>query len=371
MISVCEPMLAGNEEKYVLDCLKTNWISSGGSYLKKFEEGFSRYCGVQYGIAVCNGTVALHLAYAALGIGPGDEVIMPTLTISSTVFAALYCGAKPVFVDVQPDTWNMDPVQVEAKITKRTKAIVPVHMYGHPCDMDAILRIARKHRVAVIEDAAQAHGAEYKGRKAGSFGKLSCFSFYSNKIVTCGEGGMVVTDDARLAQKCQSLKNLAFLKERRFFHKEIGFNYRMTNIQAAIGLAQLEQIDGMIARRRKNAHLYNQLLSQIPGLSLPVECPDVQNVYWMYGVVVKPSFGMHRDELMQKLLDKGIETRTFFIPMHNQPVLKKAGCADGKKYPVAERLGRQGFYLPSGSGLKSQEIEYIVQCLKAIKQGRA
>jgi len=369
MIPVCEPLLAGNEQKYVLDCLKTNWISSGGSYLKKFEEGFSRYCGVRHGIGVCNGTVALHLAVAALGVGPGDEVIMPTLTIASTVFAALYGGAKPVFVDVQPDTWNMDPAQLEAKITRKTRAIVPVHMYGHPCDMDAIMRVARKHRIAVIEDAAQAHGAQYKGRRIGSFGKLSCFSFYSNKIITCGEGGMVLTDDDKLAEKCRSLKNLSFLKERRFFHKDIGFNYRMTNLQAAIGLAQLEQIDEMIARRRRNARLYNELLSGIEGLVLATERPDVRNVYWMYGVVVKPSFGLKRDYLMKKLLDKGIETRTFFIPMHNQPVLKKAGCADRKKYPVSQMLGRCGFYLPSGSGLTQAQIEYVAGCIKKIRSG--
>ena len=290
MIPVCEPLLAGNEQKYVLDCLKTNWISSGGVYLQKFEEGFSRYCGVKHGIAVCNGSVALHLAYAALGIGPGDEVIMPTLTIASTVFAALYCGAKVVFVDVQPDTWNMDPAQLESKITKRTKAIVPVHMYGHPCDMDAILRIARKHRLAVIEDAAEAHGAKYKGRMAGSFGKLSCFSFYSNKIITCGEGGMVVTDDDWLAEKCRSLKNLSFLKERRFFHKDIGFNYRMTNIQAAIGTAQLEIAGALLKRRRENARLYSEMLSGVKGLALPAEREGCRNAYWMYGLVVERGF---------------------------------------------------------------------------------
>jgi len=367
MIPVCEPLLAGNERKYVLDCLDTNWISSGGPYLKRFEDDFARYCGVKHGIGVCNGTVALHLACAALGLGPGDEVIMPALTIASTVFAALYCGARPVFVDVQPDTWNMDPAQLEAKITKNTRAIMPVHMYGHPCDMDEIMRVARKHRLAIIEDAAQAHGAKYKGRMAGSFGKLACFSFYSNKIVTCGEGGMVVTDDDKLAEKCRSLKNLAFLKERRFFHKDIGFNYRMTNIQAAIGLAQLEQVEDMIERRRRNAHLYNQLLSGAKGLTLPAERPDVRNVHWMYGVVVDKTFGVGRDTVMKKLFKKGIKTRTFFIPMHDQPVLKKAGIIDRGKYPVSERLGRDGFYLPSGSGLKPAEIRYIAKCLKAIR----
>jgi perosamine synthetase len=368
MIPVCEPLLGGNEEKYVLDCLKSNWISSGGSYLKKFEEGFAEYCGVKHGIAVCNGTVALHLAYAALGIRPDDEVIMPTLTISSTVFATMYCGAKPVFVDVEADTWNMNPAQLEKKITKKTKAIVPVHMYGHPCDMDSIMSIARRHRIAVIEDAAEAHGAQYKDKMVGSFGKLSCFSFYSNKIITCGEGGMVLTNDDKLAAKCRAMKNLSFLPEKRFWHKDIGFNYRMTNIQAAIGLAQLEQIDEMITRRRYNASLYNQALSGIGGLVLPTERPDVRNVYWMYGIIVDKSFGISRDVLMKKLSDKGIETRTFFIPMHNQPVLKKRGIADKGKYPISKRLGRDGFYLPSGSGLRPKDIEYITDVLKAIKK---
>jgi len=266
MIPVCVPSLKGNEKKYVNDCLSTNWISSAGKYVELFEQKFSRYCDTRHGIATTNGTTALHLAMAACGIGPGDEVIMPTFTIASPAFAALYGGAKPVFVDAQPDTWNIDPDQIEARITRKTKAIVPVHIYGHPCDMAPIMRIARKHKLLVIEDAAEAHGATYKGKKVGSFGHAACFSFYGNKIITCGEGGMVVTNDARIARRCRSLKDLSFQKKRRFWHEDLGFNYRMTNIQAAIGLAQLEKITAYIKSRRDNARLYNSYLDQIPGI---------------------------------------------------------------------------------------------------------
>lgn len=368
MIHVCEPMLAGNEEKYVVDCLRTNWISSGGVYLKKFEEGFSRYCGVQYGVAACNGTAALHLSLAALGIGPGDEVIVPDFSIVSTAFAVLYCGAKPVCVDSEEDTGNIDPKGIEAHVTSRTKAIIPVHMYGHPCDMDAIMKIARKHKLFVVEDVAEAHGAQYKGRRVGSFADVACFSFYSNKIITTGEGGMVLTRSKQIADRCQSLKNLSFGKKVRFRHGAIGFNYRMTNIQAAIGLAQLEQIDQMIERRRKNAQLYNQYLRGIEGLILPVERPDCINVFWMYGLRVEKSFGMSRDKLMVKLAEQGIETRTFFLGMHTQPILRKKGIALGK-YPVSKQWGQTGFYLPSASNLKEDQIAFIVEKLRRLRRG--
>ena len=250
MIPVCTPLLNGNEKKYVNDCLKTKWISSGAKYVQRFEDQFSRYCGKKYGIATTNGTTALHLALVAAGIGFGDEVIMPTFTIASPAFAALYCGAKPVFVDIEPDTWNIDPKAIEERITKKTKAIIPVHIYGHPCDMTDIMRIARKYNLIVIEDAAEAHGAEYKGKRIGSLGRLSCFSFYGNKVITCGEGGMIVTSDKKIADRCRRLKNLGFLKEKRYWHEELGFNYRMTNIQAALGLAQFEQIERYIKMRR-------------------------------------------------------------------------------------------------------------------------
>jgi perosamine synthetase len=367
MIPVCIPLLGENEKKYLIDCIDSNWISSAGKYIKAFEEQFSRYCGCEYGSAVTNGTTALHLAVAALDLGPGDEIIMPSFAIASTAFAALYCGAKPVFVDSEPDTWNIDVTQIEKKITKRTKAIMPVHTYGHPCDMDAIRFLAKKYKLAVIEDAAEAHGAEYKGRKVGGLGDIACFSFYGNKIITCGEGGMVVTNNKKLHERCQRLKNLAFLPKR-YWHEELGFNFRMTNLQAAVGLAQFENIDRFVAMRRHNAHSYNALLKDIPGITLPVERSGYKNVYWMYSILIGRKFGISRDELMTKLMEKGIETRTFFIPLHNQPIMKKMKCASKADFSVANRLGRQGLYLPSGSGLKQAEIELISQTIRDIQK---
>jgi len=293
---------------------------------------------------------------------------MPSFSIASTAFAAIYCGAKPVFVDSQPDTWNIDPKKIEQKITNRTKVIIPVHTYGHPCDMKAIMRIARKHKLIVVEDAAEAHGAEYCGKKVGGIGDIGVFSFYGNKIITCGEGGMIVTNKKRWAERSRCLKNLSFLENKRFWHKEIGFNYRMTNMQAALGLAQLEQIENMVERRRRNAAIYNSLLKNIPGLTLPVERPEVKNVYWMYSILVDKDFGTNRTQLMGQLKKMGIENRTFFIPMHQQPVLKKMGITSKERYPVAEDVAKQGLYLPSGSGLKKKEIEYICDCIRNMRR---
>lgn len=371
MIPVCTPLLGKKEERYVLDCVRTNWISSSGKYIKLFEDAFSRYCGKKYGIAATNGTTALHLALAALRIGPGDEVIMPSFTIASTAFAVMYCGAKPVFVDSEPDTWNMDPELLTAKITKRTKVVLPVHIYGHPCEMSAIMAVARRHDLCVLEDAAESHGAEYEGRKVGGIGDIGCFSFYGNKIITCGEGGMVVTNDRKIADRCRSLKNLAFLETKRFWHKEIGFNYRMTNMQAALGLAQFERIEELISRRRRNAALYSALLSGVEGLTLPVERPNVKNVYWMYAILVGKDFGVSRGELIKRLKEKGIEPRTFFIPLHNQPFLKKACRTTKERFPVAEDISRRGLYLPSGGGLRKSEIEYVCDCIRTIRGGAA
>jgi perosamine synthetase len=364
MIPVCTPLLSGREKEYVNDCLRTNWISSAGKYVQLFEERFSRYCGARYGIATTNGTTALHLALAAVGIGKGDEVIMPTFTIASPAFAAIYCGAKPVFVDSEPDTWNINPQKIEQTITKKTKAIIPVHIYGHPCDMAAIMRIARKYGLLVIEDAAEAHGAEYKGKKAGGIGHMGCFSFYGNKIITCGEGGMVVTGIKKIADRCRRLKDLGFLRERRYWHEELAFNYRMTNIQAALGLAQFEKIDQYIKMRRDNAFRYNALLKNIPGIVLPVERPDVKNVYWMYGIILEKELKISARALMETLRTKGVETRTFFLPLHNQPVFKKLGCASRARYLVAETIAARGLYLPSGSGLKKTESVYICECIR-------
>lgn len=368
MINVCTPLLGRKELKYLETCIRENYISSSGRFLNQFEDSFSAYCGAKQGIATTNGTAALHLALSAAGIQKGDEVIMPSFTICSTAFAAIYCGAKPVFVDSEPDTWNIDPQKIESKITRRTKAILPVHIYGHPCEMKSIMKIAKKHGLTVIEDAAEAHGAEYEGKKVGGIGHIGCFSFYSNKIITCGEGGMVVTNNQRIADICRRRRNLSFIAAKRFLHKEIGFNYRMTNLQAALGLAQFEQIDAMIKRRRRNAMLYNGILKEVPGIQLPVERKNVKNVYWMYSILIHKEFGISRDELAKKLWDHGIETRTFFVPMHRQPILRKMGYTSKERFPVSDDIARKGLYLPSGSGLKKSQIKRICDVIRKVQR---
>ncbi len=363
IIPVCEPTLGGNEMKYVQQAIETNWISSAGRFIRDFEARFAEICGVQYGIACANGTVAMHLAMATLGLEPGDEVIIPTFTMIATANAVTYCGAKPVLVDMEPDYWQMDINQVEAKITPRTKAIVPVHIYGHPTDMDPLMALAEKHGLMVIEDAAEAHGAEYKGRGTGGLGHAAGFSFYGNKIITTGEGGMVTTNNRELAQLAWNLRDHAFSHERHFWHKFVGFNYRMTNLQAAVGLAQVEQLDGFVAARRRNAAEYNCRLHGIPGIRTPAEAPWAKNVYWMYGIMVdEAEYGMSRDALRRVLADHGIETRTFFIPMHCQPVYWQQ--FKGERYPVAEDLCKRGFYLPSASSLSLDEIEYVTGVIR-------
>ena len=363
IIPVCEPTLGGNEMKYVQQAIETNWISSAGRFIRDFEARFAEICGVKYGIACANGTVAMHLAMATLGLEPGDEVIIPTFTMIATANAVTYCGAKPVLVDMEPGYWQMDLNQVEARITPRTKAIVPVHIYGHPTDMDPLMALAEKHGIMVIEDAAEAHGAEYKGRRTGGLGHAAGFSFYGNKIITTGEGGMVTTNDRELAQLAWNLRDHAFSHERHFWHKFVGFNYRMTNLQAAVGLAQVEQLDGFVAARRRNAAEYNCRLHGIPGIRTPAEAPWAKNVYWMYGIMVdEAAYGMGRDALRRVLADHGIETRTFFIPMHCQPVYWQQ--FKGERYPVAEDLCKRGFYLPSASSLSIDEIEYVADVIR-------
>lgn len=363
IIPVCEPTLGGNEMKYVQQAIETNWISSAGRFIREFEARFAEACGVQYGIACANGTVAMHLAMATLGLEPGDEVIIPTFTMIATANAVTYCGAKLVLVDMEPEYWQMDLNQVEDKITPRTKAIVPVHIYGHPTDMDPLMALAEKHGLTVIEDAAEAHGAEYKGRRTGGLGHAAGFSFYGNKIITTGEGGMVTTNDRELARLAWNLRDHAFSRERHFWHKYIGFNYRMTNLQAAVGLAQVEQLDAFVAARRRNAAEYTRRLQDIPGIRTPSEAPWAKNVYWMYGILVdEAEYGMNRDQLRRVLAEHGIETRTFFIPMHCQPVYWKQ--FRGERYPVAEDLCKRGFYLPSASSLRIEEIEYITRVIR-------
>jgi len=308
---------------------------------------------------VANGTVALHLALEALGIKPGDEVIVPALTFIATANAVKYVGAKPVFIDSEPRTWNIDPERIKEKITKKTKAIMPVHLYGHPCDMGIINEIAEKHDLKVIEDAAEAHGAEYKGKKVGSLSDVSCFSFYGNKILTTGEGGMCLTNDEKIAEKIEQLKDHGMSKERRYYHPQLGYNYRLTNIQAAIGLAQLERIEQTIDTKRRNAKTYNSLLKNVKGITLPVEEPWAKNVYWMYSILVERGYKLRRDELIGKLKKEGIDTRPFFIPLHKMPYLD-----EGLKFPIAEELGEKGINLPSSVKLTKEQIEEITSFIK-------
>ena len=363
IIPVCEPTLRGNELKYVQQAVETNWISSAGSFIRDFEAQFAAYCGTQYGIACANGTVAMHLALATLGLEPGDEVILPTFTMIATINAVTYCGATPVLVDSEPTYWQMDVEQVAAKITPRTKAILPVHTYGHPVDMDALNEIACRHGVLVIEDAAESHGAEYKGRRTGGLGAAAGFSFYGNKIITTGEGGMITTNDKEIAQLAWNLRDHAFSHERHFWHKFVGYNYRMTNLQAALGLAQVEQLDDLVAARRRNAAHYTRLLSAVPGITTPPEAPWAKNVFWMYGILVdEQAYGMNRDQLRRVLAENGVETRTFFIPMHCQPIYWQT--FKGQRFPAAERLCRDGFYLPSASSLSANEIDYIAGVIR-------
>ena len=370
-IPVCEPLLCGRELEYVTNCLKGNWISSRGHYVDEFESRFARYCGCEHGISTTSGTTALHLALAALKIGSGDEVIVPAFTMAATVFAVLYTGATPVLVDADPETWTMDVRQIEAKVTSRTRAAVPVHIYGQPCDMDSIVAMAERYGFDIIEDAAEAHGAEYHGKKVGSFGRMGCFSFYANKIITTGEGGMVVTNDEEVADLARRLRDGGHSTEERFLHSHVGFNYRMTNIQAAIGLAQMEQVNELVEMRRRNAHRYDKLLRDVPGVTLPSEGPSVKNVHWMYGILVEESeFGLSRDALMAALAREGVETRRFFHPMHRQPAFLDLGLFEGEDYPVADMLSERGLYLPSGSGLSETQIGQVCHSLKKAQRQR-
>ena len=361
-IPVCEPRLAGNELEYVEDCIKTGWISSAGKYIDRFEEGFSAYCGRKYGIAVSNGTVALQLAVAALDLPRDSEIIMPSFTIISCAMAAVYNGLKPVFVDADPETWCMDVRQIEEKINKNTSAIMVVHIYGHPVDMDPVLELVEKYNLRIIEDAAEAHGAEYKGGKCGSFGDISCFSFYANKIITTGEGGMVLTDNEDLAERCRSLRNLSFKKEKRFYHTELGFNFRMTNIQAAIGLAQLENINKAIEKKIWIGKLYNNLLRDVPYLQLPAEKEWAKNVYWMYGVVLDEKVGITAEKFAAKLKSRGVETRPFFFGLHEQPVIEKDRPIE--RLVVTEHISKFGLYLPSGLALDENQVKTVVEKVK-------
>ncbi len=369
MIRVCEPVIGNKEMENVMECLKTNWISSKGRFIDEFERGFAKLVNAKHGITTTNGTTALHLAVEACGIKRGDEVIIPSFTMISTAFSTAYAGAKPVLVDSELETWNMDVSKIQEKITKKTKAIMPVHTYGHPVDMDPILELAEDHNLKVIEDAAEAHGAEYKGKIVGCLGDAGCFSFYANKIITTGEGGIVVTNDDKFAERASFLKDLAFPrgKGRVYLHDEIGFNYRLSNIHAAIGAAQLEKFDQHVEIKRRMGRLYNSLLKDVSGITLPPEKPWAKNVFWMYGMLVEDDFGVSREKLMERLEKRGIETRMFFIPISRQPAFTKLGLFKNEKYPIADELSRKGLYLPSGLGLTEDEIKTVCEAIKDIQ----
>ena len=359
MIPVFEPFTDESEIAYVTDALKKGEISgSFGTYLKRFEEEFAAYVGCKHGIAVTSGTTALHLAVDAAGIGAGDEVLVSASTNIATALGVLHNGALPVPVDSENTTWNLDLSLIETLITPKTKAIIPVHLFGHPVDMDALMAIAQKHKLLVIEDCAESHGATVRGRMTGSFGDMNCFSFYANKVITTGEGGMVTTNDDALAEKLRLLRNLAFTKPR-FRHEVAGYNFRMTGYQAAMGLAQLHKIDKIIAEKRRVAATYNEYLCDLPGLQLPVELDWAKNVYWMYALTIGPEFGISRDELMAKLQERGIETRTFFCPMNQQPCLETLPGFRAVPCPVADSLWQTGLYLPSAPSLSQATIKHI------------
>lgn len=365
-LPVNTPDLSGQELKYVSEAVETGWISSMGPRVKEFEDLFASYHGVKEAVAVSSGTAALHICCVSLGIGPGDEVILPTFTMVASAFAVMYTGATPVFVDCEMDTWNMDIEDLKKKITAKTKAIMPVHIYGLPCNMPAIMTLAEERGIAVMEDAAEAHGAKVHGQLAGTFGKVNAFSFYANKIITTGEGGMVLTNDQDLADHLRTIKDLSHDPAERFSHLELSFNYRMTNLQAALGVAQMERIDEFLVKKRHMAKTYQEGFSKIEGITLPVEPEGYENVYWMYGILIDESFGLSRDEVMKKLGEKGIGTRSFFKPMHLQPAIHNKGVPLPDSLPVSEEIGRRGLYVPSGLALKDEDMKRVVQAMKDI-----
>lgn len=366
MIPVNEPLLGGRALQYVTECIRTGWVSSEGRFIREFEEAWSSYCGMPYGVAVSNGSTALELAVACLDLRPGDEVILPTFTIISCAQAVIAAGAVPVLVDSDPRTWCMDVQDVECKITRRTRAIMPVHMYGHPVDMGVISRLARQRDLWVVEDAAEAHGAEFKGRKVGGIGDLGCFSFYANKILTTGEGGMVLAKRKDQAERIRSLRNLCFQRRRRFYHSEWGHNYRLTNLQAAVGLSQVERIDEHLRRKRWLGQAYNERLGQLSQIALPVEEPWARNVYWMYGVVLSDDMKYDAVEFANRLRSLGVDTRPFFLGMHEQPVFLRRGLFRRDRHPVAERLARRGLYLPSGLTMDEAKVERVCKAVRKV-----
>jgi perosamine synthetase len=361
MIPVASPVFMGNEKTYLTECIDSGWISSNGRFIKTFEENFAQFCGTQYALSCANGTVALHLALLAFDVQPGDEILLPTLTYVASANAVTYCGARPVFIDSEAETGNLDPALIEPKITEKTKGIIVVHLYGHPVDMDAVSSIAKKHGLFVIEDAAEAHGATYKERMIGTLGDIATFSFYGNKIITTGEGGMVVTSNQQLAEKMLLLKGQGMDPQKRYWFPVVGYNYRMTNMQAAIGLAQLENISWHLEKRKEIARIYSQYLDHLKEfVILPVEKSWANHAFWMYSIILKDHLDGHRDQMMTFLAEQGIETRPFFYPMHQLPMYQESPDL----YPVAETLSRQGMNLPTHGLLQEADIAYIAQSIE-------
>jgi len=351
-IPIYQPDLSGNEKKYVNECLDTSWISSRGRFVTEFEQRFSEFIDVEHSASVCNGTVALHLALLALGIGPGDEVIVPTLTYIASVNAIAYTGATPVFADSVRSTWQLDPEDVRRHITPRTKAIMPVHLYGQSCDMDALMAIAKEHRLFIVEDCAEAFGTTYKGRHVGTFGDISTFSFFGNKTITTGEGGMVVSNDKTLIERARHLKGQGLAAHREYWHDVVGYNYRMTNIEAAIGLAQLERANEFIDRKRELARLYAKGLAQLP-VEIHAEAADTRHSYWMFSILVAhPDL---REPLRTHLANAGIETRPLFYPAHTMPMYAR----NYRKHRVAEDLAWRGINLPSWPGMSAAQVDTV------------
>jgi len=361
MISVNVPTIENDDIQALISAVSEGWISSSGPYVQEFEEKWAQYCGRRYGVAVSNGTNALELAVAALDLPMGAEVIVPSFTIISCAVAIVRAGLKPVFVDCLPDTWTINPALIEEKISENTRAIMPVHIYGHPCDMQAIEGIAKNHGLAIIEDAAQAHGASIQNQKCGSFGDVSCFSFFANKIITTGEGGMVLTDSELLYKRLCHLRNLAFDPERRYIHDAIGFNFRLTSMQAALGISQIGKIERLLERKKDIASRYTEAFSQYKHIRLPVCQPGYQNVYWMYGMVLELESHLTADLVMDALHARGVETRHFFTGLHKQPILEKLGFASNVECPVTDYLAGHGLYLPSGLGMTSDDQTYVIK----------
>lgn len=366
-IPVNQPVLLGNERKYLLECIDSGWISSEGPFIRRFEEDFATRVGRKHGIAVSNGSVALDTAIQALKLESGSQVILPTFTIISCIAAVVRAGLEPILVDCDPVTWNMDPNQVAAKITDKTSAIMVVHIYGLPVDMKPVLELAERYGLRVIEDAAQMHGQTYRGAPCGSFGDISTFSFYANKHITTGEGGMVVTNDSHLAERCRSIRNLCFQVDRRFVHEELGYNFRMTNLQAAIGLAQLEQLDQFVVSKRSMGKRYRESLDHVDSLKQPLEKTDyAENIYWVYGMLIDDQCPLDARTTIQRLEQLGVGSRPFFFPMHEQPLFRKKGMFRGETYPHAETIARKGFYIPSGLALTQDEIDFVAGNVKEV-----